>query len=79
MKTVYVADEDAKSLYEVEEPWKAYEIVPLNTGIENAEAGVNDASITGYYDLNGRKVTGKQSGPVIVRYPDGTTRKVMVK
>ena len=79
MKTVYVADEDAKSLYEVEEPWKEYEIVALTTGIENAEMGDNAARITGCYDLNGRRISGKQSGPVIVRYSDGCTRKVMVK
>ena len=79
LRTIYVADDEAKARYEEKYPWKAYEIVPLNTGIENAEMGDNAARITGCYDLNGRRVSGKQSGPVIVRYSDGCTRKVMVK
>ena len=88
LMTVYVADEEAKTLYEAETPWNEYEIVPLNTGmenipettgIENMETGNNATSVTGCYDLNGRRVSGKQSGPVIVRYSDGSTRKVVVK
>ena len=35
--------------------------------------------ITDYYDLCGKRLEGKQRGPVIVRYNDGSTRKVMVK
>ena len=77
--TVYVADEEAKTRYAAVEPRNAYEIIALTTGIENAEMGENAAGITGYYDLNGRRVSGKQSGPVIVRYSDGSTRKVVVK
>ena len=41
--------------------------------------GENVAGMTGYYDLNGRRISGKQSGLVIVRYSDGSTRKVVVK
>ena len=33
----------------------------------------------GRYDLCGKRLEGKQRGPVIVRYNDGSTRKVMVK
>ena len=36
-------------------------------------------TIVGYYDLNGKLINGKQRGAVIVRYSDGTTRKVLVK
>lgn len=35
--------------------------------------------ISGYYDLGGRRLAGKQRGVNIVRYPDGTFRKIMVK
>ena len=77
--TVYVADDEAKTRYEAESPWSAYEIIPLNTGVENAQMGTDTARITDCYDLNGRRVSGKQSGPVIVRYSDGSTRKVVVK
>ena len=79
METVYVADEEAKKRYKVEKPWNAYEIIALNNGIENAQMGENVAGMTGYYDLNGRRISGKQSGLVIVRYSDGSTRKVVVK
>ena len=79
LKTVYVTDEEAKTRYEAVEPWNAYEIIALTTGIENTGTKENAAGITGCYDLNGRRVSGKQSGPVIVRYSDGSTRKVVVK
>lgn len=36
------------------------------------------SSICGYYDL-GRRLAGKQRGVNIVRYSDGTSRKIMVK
>ena len=35
--------------------------------------------ICGYYDLGGRRLAGKQRGVNIVRYSDGTSRKIMVK
>ena len=36
-------------------------------------------AISGYYDLSGRRLAGKQRGVNIVRYSDGTSRKIMVK
>ena len=33
----------------------------------------------GYYDLSGRRLAGKQRGVNIMRYSDGTSRKIMVK
>ncbi len=36
-------------------------------------------AICGYYDLSGRRLAGKQRGVNIVRYSDGTSRKIMVK
>lgn len=79
LKTVYVADEEARTLYQAESPWNAYEIVVMATGIENMEMGKNATGIAGYYDMNGRRITGKQCGPVIVRYSDGSMRKVILK
>ena len=35
--------------------------------------------ICGYYDLSGRRLASKQRGVNIVRYSDGTSRKIMVK
>ena len=78
--TVYVTDEDAKKLYKTKSPWKNYNIVALNaTGIENMETGKKAVGTADCYDLNGRRITGKQSGPAIMRYPDGSTRKVIVQ
>ena len=36
-------------------------------------------AISDYYDLSGRRLAGKQRGVNIVRYSDGTSRKIMVK
>ena len=77
--TVYVVDEDAKKAYQAEEPWNAYEIVVMPTGIEEVETDKTAPTIVGYYDLNGKLINGKQRGAVIVRYSDGTARKVLVK
>ncbi|MDY3847622.1 MAG: leucine-rich repeat domain-containing protein [Prevotella sp.] len=79
LQTIYVVNEEAKALYQAEQPWNEYYIVVQSTGIENTEIGNNAASISSYYDLNGRRITGKQRGPAIVRYSDGSTRKVIVR
>ena len=74
---VYVVDEDAKTAYQAHKPWKAYEIVVIPTGIEEVETDKTAPTIVGYYDLNGKLINGKQRGAVIVRYSDGTTRKML--
>ena len=73
-------DEDAKTAYQTQEPWYRYEIVVMqSTGIEEVETDKTAPTIVGYYDLNGKLTNGKQRGAVIVRYSDGTTRKLLVK
>ena len=80
LETVYVVDEDAKTAYQAEDPWREYEIVVMQpTGIEEVETDKTAPTLVGYYDLNGRPINGKQRGAVIVRYSDGTARKVLVK
>ena len=79
LKTVYVVDEDAKTAYQAQAPWNEYEIVVMPTGIEEVETDKTAPTIVGYYDLNGKPINGKQRGAVIVRYSDGTARKVLVK
>ena len=76
-ETVYVVDEDAKTAYQAQVPWSEYEIVVMPTGIEEVETDKTAPTIVGYYDLNGKLINGKQRGAVIVRYSDGTTRKVL--
>ena len=48
-------------------------------GIHDTQREKNAPCITDCYDLCGKRLEGKQRGPVIVRYNDGSTRKVMVK
>ena len=77
LEIVYVVDEGAKTAYQAEDPWNAYEIVVMPTGIEEVETDKTAPTIVGYYDLNGKLINGKQRGAAIVRYSDGTTRKVL--
>ena len=79
LETVYVVDVTAKRVYLAQEPWNYYAIVVMPTGIEELETDKTSPSIVGYYDLNGKLINGKQRGAVIVRYSDGTARKVLVK
>ena len=79
LETVYVVDEDAKTAYQVQAPWSEYEIVVMPTGIEEVETDKTAPTIVGYHDLNGKLINGKQRGAVIVRYSDGTTRKLLLK
>ena len=79
LEKVYVVDEDAKTAYQAKAPWNYYEIVAMHTGIEEVETDKTAPTIVGYYGLNGKLINGKQRGAVIVRYADGTTRKMLVK
>ena len=76
---VYVVSENAKTAYQAQEPWKSYAIVVMPTGIEELVTDKIAPTIVGYYDLNGKPFNGKQRGVAILRYSDGTTRKVLVK
>ena len=79
LETVYVVDEDAKTAYQAQESWCRYAIVVMPTGIEELETDKTTPTIVGYYDLSGRPINGKQRGAVILRYSDGSSRKMMVK
>ena len=79
LETIYVANETAKAAYQAEMPWNKYEIVVLPAGIEEPEIDKASPIIMNYYDLSGKLLTRKQRGPVIVRYSDGTTHKLLVK
>ena len=79
LETVYVVDEYAETAYRSKYPWSQYKIVVMPTGIEEVETDKTAPTIVGYYDLNGKLIKSKQRGAVIVRYSDGTTRKVLLK
>ena len=77
LQTVYVVDENAKARYQAAPPWNQYRIVVMPTGIDNVQ---KDAPrITHLYDLSGKPLNGHQHGPVIVRYNDGSTHKLLLK
>ena len=44
--------------------------------IDNEQLTIDDAE---YYDLNGRKLSAPQKGINIIRYSDGTSKKVLIK
>ena len=54
-------------------------LIPDNSGVETIVA--DDAHVIGYYDLQGRqfKETPTTGGIYIVKYSDGTTRKMLLK
>lgn len=81
LRTIYVANDEAKALYQAASPWNKYDIVSLNieAGVSQISGSDTAPQVTGYYDLSGRRLTSKQRGVVIERYADGTSRKVLVK
>ena len=67
------------ALYEAALPWNRYDIVALQSGIDDVQLGEDEPRITDFYDLSGKKLNGTYRGPAIVRYHNGTTRKVMMQ
>lgn len=49
------------------------------TGIDNAVAEQKEAEITGYYNLSGHRIDSPCKGVNIIRYSDGSARKVVIK
>lgn len=70
--------------YSQTEPWSRFpDIRPIEaTAIQTpslTDADLTGRTITGYYDLNGAAISSPRRGVNIIRYSDGTSRKVMVK
>ena len=52
----------------------------FETGIISVpETDVKTADIVGYYDISGRRLPNKQRGINIIRYSDGTSRKLFIR
>ncbi|MBO5182617.1 MAG: leucine-rich repeat domain-containing protein [Paraprevotella sp.] len=51
----------------------------LPTDITEAATSTTTPTVEGYYDLNGRKFNAPQRGINIIRYSNGTTRKIVVR
>jgi len=69
----------AREAYSGVYPWSAFAIEEYDaeTGIGSVDAAAPTA--VGYYDLHGRRLHAPAKGLHVVRYSDGTTRKVFVK
>ena len=59
--------------------WKDFDIQDLG-GVEGVEADVEAKTVAGYYNLQGVRIDNPERGQVsIVRYTDGSAKKVVVK
>ncbi len=69
----------SKEAYSTADQWQEFfNIVEMEaTGINSINPDENE--IVGYYTVGGQKVNAPQKGVNIVRYADGTTKKVLVK
>ncbi|MBQ8051257.1 MAG: leucine-rich repeat domain-containing protein [Bacteroidaceae bacterium] len=77
--TLYVPQENV-SAYQVAEQWKEFFFMEGVDGMEEVESPeLKVESSEGTYDLNGRKLSQPKKGLNIVRFSDGTTKKVMIK
>ncbi len=77
----------SKATYEATDGWKDFwEIVEMDVNDMTPEyTAVDDivvdgqANVIGYYTLDGKRISQPQRGINIIRYSDGTTRKVLMK
>lgn len=73
--TLYVP-KVAKFKYKTTDYWKDFTVKEIEeTAIKQADA--NNAHIIGTYTLDGKRSTTPLRGVRIIRYSDGTTKKVM--
>ncbi len=78
--TLYVPA-GTKSLYQATAPWSSFRFIVEYelTGIQQHTLQA-DNPISAYYNTSGQRIKEPQKGQVVVvRYTDGTTRKVLVK
>ncbi len=75
--TIYVP-KGSQDAYSTAKEWRDFNIVEMDmTGIESVS--VDDAEAIGYYTIDGKAVDVPQRGVNIVKFSDGTTKKVLVK
>ncbi len=79
--TLYVPA-GSSSNYASSSQWAVFNIVELDGGGDTDGIGAlntEGAEITGYYTTDGKQADGLQQGVNVVRYSDGTAKKVLVK
>ena len=75
-----VVPQDHIAAYQQADQWKEFFFIErgdFDDGIGEVKAEI--ATGEDYYDLNGRQLDKPQKGINIIRYPDGTSRKVLMK
>ncbi len=72
--TLYVPG-PSMSQYQAADQWK--EFFFMADGIQSATDGNNNAKEAARYNLNGQRLNGKQRGLNIIKYSDGTIKKVI--
>ena len=77
--TLYVPAGSA-SAYRALEPWSNFSNI-VETDLTSIQTPTISSSetIVGYYNLQGQPIAEPQKGVVIVRYSDGTSRKMYVR
>ncbi len=72
--TLYVP-QASMSDYQAADQWKEFFFIA--DGIQSATDNANNAKEAARYNLGGQRVNGKQRGLNIIKYSDGTIKKVM--
>ena len=77
--TLYVPAGSA-SAYRALAPWRNFRNI-VETDLTSIQTPTISSSetIVGYYNLQGQRIAEPQKGIVIVRYSDGTSRKMYVR
>ncbi|MCD8290392.1 MAG: hypothetical protein LUC91_02695 [Prevotella sp.] len=59
--------------------WKEFYNIEETTGINAISTDMQDKTVSSYYTIDGKQINAPTKGINIVRYSDGTTKKIMVK
>ncbi len=76
---IYWIDEVTDDDWNTEYMIKTVKVADLTSGVENIESDSARKDIDAYYSLDGARYTRPVKGVNIVRYTDGSSRKMMVK
>ena len=78
--TLYVP-KGTKELYQNTDGWKNFQnIVEFDvSAVQEISREEAEAKVTGYYSIDGKRLSAPQKGLNIIRMSDGTTRKIVSK
>lgn len=77
---VFVTTTEGETFYGEEQTFSiGSDITGIEPIYDNGNESLNSTEVVGYYDLNGRRIPEPQRGVNIVRYANGTSRKLFKK